>query len=83
MTTVRAQASLADSELAKARDFLSEADTLVKKVTANGYQVFVSESTAGMFRVRVGPYKGRRDAETAVGGLGSQSSYHSGDWRVC
>ena len=32
MTTVRAQASLANSELAKARDFLSEADTLVTNV---------------------------------------------------
>ena len=32
MTTVRAQASLAHSELTKARDFLSEADTLVTNV---------------------------------------------------
>ena len=32
MTTVRAQASLANSELTKARDFLSEADTLVTNV---------------------------------------------------
>ena len=32
MTTVRAQASLAESELAKARDFLSEADALVTNV---------------------------------------------------
>jgi hypothetical protein len=32
MTTVRAQASLAESELTKARDFLSEADALVTNV---------------------------------------------------
>ncbi len=32
MTTVRAQAPLAHSELIKARDFLSEADTLVTNV---------------------------------------------------
>ena len=32
MTTVRAQASLANSELTKARDFLSEADALVTNV---------------------------------------------------
>ena len=32
MTTVRAQASLAHSELTKARDFLSEADALVTNV---------------------------------------------------
>jgi hypothetical protein len=32
MITVRAQASLAHSELKKARDFLSEADTLVTNV---------------------------------------------------
>jgi hypothetical protein len=32
LTIVRAQALLADSELTKARDFLSEADTLVTNV---------------------------------------------------
>jgi DedD protein len=46
-----------------------EADTMAKRLTAKGYSAFVLSNSADVFRVRVGGYKSRRDAETVAARL--------------
>ncbi len=43
-----------------------EADTMAKRLSAKGYSAFVLSGSADVFRVRVGGYKSRRDAETVA-----------------
>jgi cell division septation protein DedD len=46
----------------------SEADSIARRLTGKGYPAFVTTPTSGptMFRVRVGKYKDRREAETVA-----------------
>ena len=44
----------------KTRD---EADTIAKRLNAKGYSAFVLSNSASVFRVRVGGYKSKRDAD--------------------
>ena len=46
-----------------------EADTMAKRLSAKGYSAFVLSNSADVFRVRVGGYKSRNDAETVAARL--------------
>ena len=54
-------------QVAATRD-RGEADTIAKRLTGKGYPAFVTTPASGpqMFRVRVGTYKDRREAETVA-----------------
>jgi DedD protein len=50
----------------------TEADAMAKRVSSNGYQAYVQEppnGTPNIFRVRVGPFKTRREADSAASKL--------------
>lgn len=46
-----------------------EAETMVKGLKGKGYAAFVSSNNPNVFRVRVGGYKNRRDADTVAAKL--------------
>ena len=53
----------------------AEADTMAKKLNGKGYAAYVERSSPGsMFRVRVGPFATRRDAEAAADKLRRQEN---------
>ena len=43
-----------------------EAESIVKRLTAKGYPAFIVSGNSNVFRVRVGGYKARRDAESVA-----------------
>ena len=46
-----------------------EAESIVKRLTGKGYPAFIVSGNSNVFRVRVGGYKARRDAETVAAKL--------------
>jgi cell division septation protein DedD len=56
-----------------------EADTLAKELIAKGYPAFVMDpakgAPAGIYRVRVGKYKSRQDAEQIAARLKSVEQF--------
>ena len=46
-----------------------EAESIVRRLTGKGYPAFIVSSSSNVFRVRVGGYKARRDAETVAAKL--------------
>lgn len=44
----------------------SEADTMARRLIGKGYSAYVAKSDPGVFRVRVGPFSTRREAEAAA-----------------
>ncbi|MGE3511099.1 MAG: SPOR domain-containing protein [Vicinamibacterales bacterium] len=46
-----------------------EADTIARRLTSKGYSAFVLSSSANVFRVRVGAYKSKRDADSVAARL--------------
>ena len=46
-----------------------EADTIVKRLTSKGYSAFVLANSPNVFRVRVGGYKSRKDADSVAARL--------------
>jgi len=50
----------------------AEADTMAKKLSGKGYSAYVEQSNGRSFRVRVGPFATRRDAEAAADRLRRQ-----------
>ncbi len=46
-----------------------EADAMARRLSAKGYSAFVLSNNANVFRVRVGGYKSKRDAETMAAKL--------------
>ena len=63
-------------QVAATRD-RGEADTIARRLTGKGYPAFVTTAAAGqqMFRVRVGAYKERREAETIAGRLEREEQF--------
>ena len=55
-----------------------EADTMVKRLSSKGYSAFVLANTPNVFRVRVGGYKQRRDAEIVAAKL--RKDEHINPW---
>jgi cell division septation protein DedD len=55
-----------------------EADTMVKRLSSKGYSAFVLASTPNVFRVRVGGYKQKRDAEIVAAKL--RKDEHINPW---
>ena len=56
----------------------SEADTIARRLTARGYPTFVTTAggtAARVFRVRVGKYKDRREAESVAGRLEKEEQF--------
>ncbi len=56
-----------------------EADAMAKGMTAKGYQAYVQTPANGapnVFRVRVGPFKTRREAEAAAGKLQKEEQFN-------
>lgn len=54
-----------------------EADAIVKRLTGKGYAAYVAESkgSASMFRVRVGTFKTRREAQTVADKLKKEEKF--------
>jgi cell division septation protein DedD len=55
-----------------------EAESIVKRLTGKGYPAFIVSGTTNVFRVRVGGYKARRDAETVATKLRTEE--HISPW---
>ena len=55
----------------------SEADTIARRLAGKGYPAFVTTPASGprMFRVRVGKYPDRREAETVAGRLEREEQF--------
>jgi cell division septation protein DedD len=54
-----------------------EAETVAHRLSAKGYEAYVLASTAGapVYRVRVGPFKTRRDAESTANRLQREEQF--------
>jgi cell division septation protein DedD len=53
----------------------SEADTIARRLSAKGYPTFVTTGAANMFRVRVGKYPDRRQAESIAQKLQKEEQF--------
>jgi cell division septation protein DedD len=55
----------------------SEADTIARRLNGKGYPTFITMSNGAvqMFRVRVGKYSDRREAEAIAGRLAKEEQF--------